>query len=115
MGIAQSALKNASAHLTTTLADVYTCPASTVAKITHAQVANVDGAAAADVSVALYDSSSAATYYYAKTISVAADAGLKPLGDLVGAILEAGDKIQGQASAASDLDIILSVTEYTVS
>ncbi len=115
MGIVQSALKNASAHLTTSLADVYTCPASTVAKITHAQVANVDGAAAADVSVALYDSSSAATYYFCKTVSVAADAGLKPLGDLVGAILEAGDKIQGQASAASDLDIILSVTEYTVS
>ena len=115
MGIAQSALKNASAHLTTSLADVYTCPASTVAKITHAQVANVDGAAAADVSVALYDASAEATYYYAKTISVAADAGLKPLGDLVGAVLEAGDKIQGQASAASDLDIILSVVEYAVS
>ena len=115
MGIAQSALKNASAHLTTSLADVYTCPASTVALVKHAQVANVDGAAGADVSVALYDSSTTATYYYAKTISVAADAGLKPLGDLVGAVLEAGDKIQGQASAAGDLDIILSVVEYAVS
>ena len=115
MGIAQSALKNAGAHLTTSLADVYTCPASTVAVIKHAQVANVDGAAAADVSVALYDASAEATYYYAKTISVAADAGLKPLGDLVGAVLEAGDKIQGQASAADDLDIILSVVEYAVS
>lgn len=115
MAIAQSALKNASAHLTTSLADVYTCPASTVALVKHAQVANVDGAAAADVSVALYDASAEATYYYAKTISVAADAGLKPLGDLVGAVLEAGDKIQGQASAADDLDIILSVVEYAVS
>ena len=115
MAIAQSALKNASAHLTTSLADVYTCPASTVAVIKHAQVANVDGAAAADVSVALYDSSATATYYFAKTVSVAADAGLKPLGDLVGAVLEAGDKIQGQASAADDLDIILSVVEYAVS
>ena len=115
MGIAQSALKNASAHLTTSLADVYTCPSGKAAKVTHAQVANVDGTAAADVSVALYDSSATATYYYAKTISVAADAGLKPLGDLVGAVLEAGDKIQGQASAADDLDIILSVVEYTVS
>ena len=115
MAIAQSALKNASAHLTTSLADVYTCPASTVAVIKHAQVANVDGAAAADVSVALYDASAEATYYYAKTISVAADAGLKPLGDLVGAVLEAGDKIKGQASAADDLDIILSVVEYAVS
>ena len=115
MAIAQSALKNASAHLTTSLADVYTCPASTVAVIKHAQVANVDGSAAADVSVALYDASAEATYYYAKTISVAADAGLKPLGDLVGAVLEAGDKIQGQASAAGDLDIILSVVEYAVS
>ena len=115
MAIAQSALKNASAHLTTSLADVYTCPASTAAIIKHAQVANVDGAAAADVSVALYDASAEATYYYAKTISVAADAGLKPLGDLVGAVLEAGDKIKGQASAADDLDIILSIVEYTVS
>ena len=115
MGIAQSALKNAGAHLTTSLADVYTCPASTVAVIKHAQVANVDGAAAADVSVTLYDASAEATYYYAKTISVAADAGLKPLGDLVGAVLEAGDKIQGQASADGDLDIILSVVEYAVS
>ena len=115
MGIAQSSLKNASAHLTTSLADVYTCPASTVALVKHAQVANVDGAAAADVSVALYDASAEATYYYAKTISVAADAGLKPLGDLVGAVLEAGDKIRGQASAADDLDIILSVVEYAVS
>ena len=115
MAIAQSALKNASAHLTTSLADVYTCPASTVALVKHAQVANVDGAAAADVSVALYDASAEATYYYAKTISVAADAGLKPLGDLVGAVLEAGDKIQGQASADGDLDIILSVVEYAVS
>ena len=115
MAIAQSALKNASAHLTTSLADVYTCPASTVAVIKHAQVANVDGAAAADVSVALYDSSTTATYYFCKTISVAADAGLKPLGDLVGAVLEAGDKIQGQASADGDLDIILSVVEYAVS
>jgi len=43
MAIAQSALKNASKHLTTSLADVYTCPASTVALIKHAQVANVDG------------------------------------------------------------------------
>ena len=115
MAIAQSALKNASAHLTTSLANVYTCPASTVAVIKHAQVANVDGSAAADVSVALYDASATATYYFCKTVSVAADAGLKPLGDLVGAVLEAGDKIQGQASAADDLDIILSVVEYAVS
>ena len=115
MSIVLNGMKVYAAHLTTSLADVYTCPASTVAVIKHAQVANVDGAAAADVSVALYDSSAAATYYYAKTISVAADAGLKPLGDLVGAVLEAGDKIQGQASAADDLDIILSVVEYAVS
>ena len=115
MAIAQSALKNASAHLTTSLADVYTCPASTVALVKHAQVANVDGAAAADVSVALYDASAEATYYFCKTVAVAADAGLKPLGDLVGAVLEAGDKIQGQASADGDLDIILSVVEYAVS
>ncbi len=115
MTIAQSALKNAGAHLTTSLADIYTCPASTAAIIKHAQVANVDGSAAADVSVALYDSSATATYYFAKTVSVAADAGLKPLGDLIGVVLEAGDKIQAVASAAEDLDIILSIVEYAVS
>lgn len=115
MSIVQEGIKVRGAHLTTSLADVYECPSGKAAKITHAQVANVDGSAAADVSVALYDSSASATYYYAKTISVAADAGLKPLGDLVGAVLEAGDKIQGQASANGDLDIILSVVEYSVS
>lgn len=115
MGFTISALKNASAHLTTSLADIYTCPSSTVAKITHAQVANVDGSNSADVSVALYDSSASATYYYAKVISVPAKSGLKALGDLVGVILEAGDKIQALASANGDLDIILSITEYAVS
>jgi hypothetical protein len=48
MAFAVSAVKLVAAHLVTGGTNVYTCPASTLAKITHVQVANVDGSADAD-------------------------------------------------------------------
>lgn len=112
MAFAITAVKNIAAHLVTGGTDVYTCPASTVAKITHLQVANVDGAADADVSISLYDTSASATVYLAKTVTVPADASFKALGDCVGVWLEAGDKINAVASADSDLDLVMAVMEY---
>jgi hypothetical protein len=108
------------AHLTTSGEYVYTCPANRVARITHLQVANVDGAADADVSVALFDaekddSSSAGMtdhFYLAKTITVPADASLKALGDMVGQWLLPGDSIYALASANGDLDLVGAVMEY---
>lgn len=114
MAFVVSAVKLVAAHLVTGGTDVYTCPASTVAKITHLQVANVDGAADADVSISIIDTSASATVYLAKTVTVPADASLKAFGDCVGVWLEAGDKLNAVASADSDLDLVGSVIEYSL-
>lgn len=112
MAFVVSAVKLVAAHLVTGGTDVYTCPASTLAKIMHVQVANVDGSADADVSISVYDASTEATVYLAKTVTVPADASLKALGDCVGVWLEAGDKINASASADGDLDLVMAVIEY---
>lgn len=112
MAFAVSAVKLVAAHLVTGGTDVYTCPASTLAKITHVQVANVDGSADADVTISVYDTSASATVYLAKTVTVPMDASLKALGDCVGVWLEAGDKINAVASADGDLDLVMAVMEY---
>ena len=108
------------AHLTTSGAYVYTCPADRVAKITHLQASNVDGTNDAAISIALYDaekddSSSAGLddhFYLGKTITVPADASLKALGDFVGQWLLPGDAIYALASADDDLDLVGAVMEY---
>lgn len=106
-----TAFKNARLALTTSLADIYTCPAGTTSIVTLLHVANVDGTNDADVDIAWYDSSATATTYLAKTICVPADASFNSIeGKLV---LEAGDKIQGKASADSDLELSLSVMEMS--
>jgi hypothetical protein len=112
MAFAVSAVKLVAAHLVTGGTDVYTCPASTLARISHAQVANVDGTNDADVTISVVDTSESATVYLAKTVTVPADASLKALGDCVGVWLEAGDKINAVASADGDLDLIMAVMEY---
>lgn len=113
MAFAIKGIKLVGAHLTTSGADVYTCPSNTLAKIAHLQVANVDGIDDADVSVSVYDSSASASFYLAKTVTVPADASLKALGDCVGVWLEAGDKINALASSPNgDLDLVMSVIEY---
>jgi hypothetical protein len=100
-------------HLTTSLTTIYTCPAGTIAEIKHAQVGNVDGAADADVSVAIYGATEDDTFYPAKTVNTPADAALKPLGEMIGAVMLAGDILKGQASADGDLDAWISITEFT--
>lgn len=107
-----TAVRNITAHLVTDGTDVYTCPASRLARVAHLQVANVDGTADADVSIGVYDSSASDTFYLAKTVTVPADASLKALGECVGVWLEAGDKINALASADGDLDLVMAVIEY---
>lgn len=112
MAFAITGVKLVGSHLTTSGADVYTCPSGKLAKIAHLQVANVDGTNDADVSVSVYDSSASASFYLAKTVTVPADASLKALGDCVGVWLEEGDKINAMASANDDLDLVMGVIEY---
>lgn len=99
-------------HLITDDWDVYTCPAYTLAKITHIQVANVDGSNDANVSISVYDPSTEATAYLAKTVSVPANTPLKVLGDCSGLWLTGGGSIGTKASANDALDLVMSVIEY---
>ena len=88
-----------------------------IVKVNRITVANVDGSAAADVSVfvdglgtaaadGVTPTAADATVYLAKTISVPADATLV-LSDTPIYMME-GDILKGGASAASDLDLFIS-------
>lgn len=103
--------KNARAALGTTAATVYTVPAATTAIVIGCQVANVDGTNDADVSCYWTDTSATADTYLAKTIAVPADSALGLLSGKL--VLEAGDSISALASAASDLEISVSILEIT--
>jgi len=91
--------------------DILTCPANKVLKINSIIVANVDGTNNADVTVSFYDSSAAARYKLAHTITVPADSTLVIVGKDSPIYLEESDQIEASASAASDLDIIISYEE----
>jgi len=85
-------------------------------KINRISVANIDGTNAADVTVqvdkqtrtsaATGSSVSGATFKIASTVSVPADAVLVLLDTPI--YLEEGDKLEGGASAASDLTLFVS-------
>jgi hypothetical protein len=114
MAYAVSAKVPAYAHLTDSLADVYTCPAGKIAEVQWCEVGNVDGAADASVSIAIYDASSEGTFYPVKLVNVPMKSSYTPFSqDGSGPVLEAGDKIQALASASGDLDICLKIVEFT--
>jgi hypothetical protein len=91
--------------------DILTCGSNKVLKINSIIVANVDGTNAADVTVSFYDSSASARYRLAFTIGVPADTTLVVLGKDSPIYLEESDQIEASASAASDLEIIISYEE----
>jgi len=91
--------------------DIFTCGSNKVLKINSIIVANVDGTNNADVTVSFYDSSAAARYKLANTITVPADTTLVVLGKDSPIYLEESDQIEASASAASDLEIIISYEE----
>ncbi len=104
--------KNAKGALTTTAATIYTCPASTTARVLMIQVCNIDGANSADVTVRWGDSSDSNTEtHLASAVPVAAqDAVSIPAGGL---ILEASDYIEALASGDNDLEITVCVQEVS--
>ena len=101
-------------HLVTNTAfasqDVYTCPANTTAIVKEIIVTNIDGTNAADITLALHDSSASSAKAFVSTKSVSADDFLRI--DTANIYLEASDKIQAQASANSDLNLFLFLEEY---
>ena len=96
---------------TTVTTDILTCPANKVLKINSIIVANVDGTNNADATVYFYDSSATARYALAYTITIPADATLVVVGKDSPIYLEESDQIEAGASAASDLEIIISYEE----
>ena len=104
--------KSVNADLSTSAdTSIYQCPASTTAIVILCQVANVDGTNSADVYVDYYDSSTTTAKALAHTVAVPADSSLNPIGGKL--VLEAGDQLRAWASAASDLEIVLSVLEIS--
>jgi len=96
---------------TTTTTDILTCAANKLLKINSIIVANVDGTNNADATVYFYDSSAAARYALAYTVTVPADATLIVLGKDSPIYLEESDQIEAGASATGDLEIIISYEE----
>jgi len=80
-----------------------------VFKVNALLVSNVDGAAAAEVTVDLYRSSTA--YHLVKTLSVPADATLDVLAKSI--YLEEGDSLRLTANVAGDLEAVCSYEEIS--
>ena len=78
-------------------------------KINSIIVANKDGSSTADVTISLHDGST--DYYLASTVTVPADSTLIVLGKDAPIYLEENQTIRGGASAAGDLDCIISYEE----
>ena len=108
---------NAGWNLSATPTDtLMTVGSGVIVKLNAITVANVDGTNAADVSVFIDDLGTGATgvtttgadttVYIAKTISVPADATLVLLDTPI--YMMEGDILKGGASAASDLDLLVS-------
>ena len=91
--------------------DILTCPSDKVLKINSIIVADVDGTNSASVTVHFYDNSASARYNIAHTVDVPADSTLVVIGKDSPIYLEESDQIEASASAANDLEMIISYEE----
>ena len=96
---------------TTAGADILSGASDKLLKINSIIVANVDGSAAADVTVRFFDYTASTAYHLASTVSVPSDSTLIVLGKDAPIYLEENDRIQAHASATGDLEIIISYEE----
>ena len=101
--------KTQGSALTTSNADQLVCATDKLVKINSIIVSNVDANNAADVDVSFVDSSSGnLVLHLAKGVTVPTKSTLIVLGKDAPIYLEEGDKIQAKASAAGDLEIVVS-------
>jgi hypothetical protein len=85
-------------------------------RVTLLAIANVDGAAAADATVTIYNlaaTSGGTAFKLLHTVSVPADSTFAPIGRDASLWLEEDRRITVQASAANDLHVILSYEEVS--
>jgi len=97
--------------LATSNADMLTCPTDKLLKVNSIIVSNVDGSNAADVTVQFYNADNTTGFHLAKLVTVPTKSTLIVLGKDAPIYLEEGDKIQALASAAGDLEIVISYEE----
>lgn len=105
--------KSTQTTLTTSTGDIYQASTATgaVSIVLSVLVANIDGTNSADVTIQKTDSVNTSQSYIAYTIPVIADSSLEVIPNKL--VLMSGEKLRGQASAASDLDVTVSVLEIT--
>ena len=104
--------KTQGSALTTSNADQLVCATDKLVKVNSIIVSNVDGASTADVDVSFVDSSSGnLVLHLAKGVTVPTKSTLIVLGKDAPIYLEEGDKIQAKASAAGDLELVVSFEE----
>ena len=101
--------RNISLAVTNSSQDAYTCPANTTTIVREIIVSNIDGTNSADTTIQFYNGSTA--YELAHTVPVPADSTLIVLGKDAPIYLEEGHIIRGSASAASDLQVVISYEE----
>ena len=87
--------------------NVITCGADQLYKINSIIVANVDGADAVNIDVAV-NLASDARFYLAKTVALPADSTLVVVGKDSPIYLEEGDELEARADAASDAELVVS-------
>ena len=90
---------------------INTASSGKVFKINSIIVANVDGTNSADIDVEFTDSDGSTKALLASTMPVPADSSLEVVSGKF--VLETGDKIQAKASAASDIEMFVSMLEIT--
>jgi len=99
---------------TTSITDVYQAPnvaAGNRAIVLSCLIANVDGTAAADITVTITDASNNAIAKLANTIPVPADGSLELIANKL--VLKQGEKLRATASAGGDLEVTVSTLEIT--
>ena len=101
------------ASLTTSNAALVTCASEYVYKVNSIIISNVDGTNTATATVYFFDNSQTARFQIANQIPVPPGTSLNVLDKNAAIYLEEGDKIEGLASASSDLAMIVSYEEIT--
>ncbi len=105
--------KTAYGNLTTSNSAWVTCASEYVNKINSIIVANVDGTNTATATVYFYSASAAARYQIIHQVPVPPGTSLNVMDRNSGIYLEEGDKIEGMASANSDLTMLVSYDAIT--
>ena len=106
---------NASVKLSSTNAtDLYQAPTSAAADraiVLSCLVANVDGTASSQITIALTDGSNTVLSTLASTIAVPPDASIEIIANKV--VMKQSQKLRATASSANDLELTVSALEIT--